>query len=53
MSVTAEGVETSEEFERLTALGINFAQGYLFGRPLPIDQIELDGPSERSRRDAA
>ncbi|MBR1088292.1 EAL domain-containing protein [Bradyrhizobium manausense] len=53
MSVTAEGVETSEEFERLKALGVNFAQGYLFGRPLPVDQIALDGPSEHSRRDAA
>ncbi|WP_426419868.1 bifunctional diguanylate cyclase/phosphodiesterase [Bradyrhizobium genosp. A] len=53
MSVTAEGVETAEEFERLKALGVNFAQGYLFGRPLPIDQIELDGPNERSQLDAA
>jgi diguanylate cyclase (GGDEF)-like protein len=53
MSVTAEGVETAEEFERLKALGVNFAQGYLFGRPLPIDLIELDGRSEGSQRDAA
>ncbi|MBK3659821.1 EAL domain-containing protein [Bradyrhizobium diazoefficiens] len=53
MSVTAEGVETAEEFERLKALGVNFAQGYLFGRPLPIDKIELDGPIARSQRDAA
>ena len=41
MSVTAEGVETAEEFERLTALGVNFAQGYLFGRPQPVDQIAV------------
>jgi diguanylate cyclase (GGDEF)-like protein len=53
MSVTAEGVETSEEFERLKALGVNFAQGYLFGRPLPIAEIELGRPAERSQRDAA
>ena len=53
MSVTAEGVETSEEFERLTALGINFVQGYLFGRPRPIDQIDLDAPAQPSQRDAA
>ncbi|GGI18955.1 bifunctional diguanylate cyclase/phosphodiesterase [Bradyrhizobium guangdongense] len=53
MAVTAEGVETSEEFERLKALGVNFAQGYLFGRPRPIAEIELDGPSSRSQRDAA
>jgi diguanylate cyclase (GGDEF)-like protein len=36
MSVTAEGVETSEQFERLKTLGVNFAQGYLLGRPMPL-----------------
>src|SRR6266576_2126228 len=36
MSVTAEGVETHEQFERLKALGVNFAQGYLLGRPMPL-----------------
>ncbi|SDG48673.1 periplasmic sensor diguanylate cyclase/phosphodiesterase [Bradyrhizobium sp. Rc2d] len=53
MSVTAEGVETREEFERLKALGVNFAQGYLFGRPQPIERILFDAPAKRSRRDAA
>ena len=36
LSVTAEGVETSEQFERLKTLGVNFAQGYLLGRPMPL-----------------
>lgn len=53
MSVTAEGVETDEEFERLKALGVNYAQGYLFGRPQPISQIDFDASARRSRRDAA
>ncbi|MGY4622289.1 bifunctional diguanylate cyclase/phosphodiesterase [Bradyrhizobium sp. USDA 4486] len=53
MSVTAEGVETAEEFERLTALGVNFAQGYLFGRPMPVGQIELHEAAQPSQRDAA
>jgi diguanylate cyclase (GGDEF)-like protein len=53
MSVTAEGVETAEEFERLKALGVNFAQGYLFGRPLPVDQITFDTSAQPSQRDAA
>ena len=53
MSVTAEGVETREEYERLKALGVNFAQGYLFGRPQPIERILFDTPVKRSRRDAA
>jgi EAL domain-containing protein (putative c-di-GMP-specific phosphodiesterase class I) len=51
MSVIAEGVETDEQFERLTALGVNFAQGYLLGRPLPIGRIEPETP--RTRRRAA
>ncbi len=33
----AEGVETPEEAETLTLLGVEFGQGYLFGRPEPID----------------
>ncbi|MBR1326990.1 EAL domain-containing protein [Bradyrhizobium ottawaense] len=53
MSVTAEGVETREEYERLKALGVNFAQGYLFGRPQPIERILFDAPAKPSRRDAA
>ena len=41
ISVTAEGVETSEQFERLRTLeGVNFAQGYLLGRPMPMADLE-------------
>ena len=32
----AEGVETEEEAEMLTSLGIGAAQGYLFGRPSEV-----------------
>ena len=38
MSVTAEGVETAEDFERMRDLGCDTIQGYLFGRPLPYDR---------------
>ena len=34
MSVTAEGVETAQDFERMRDLGCDTIQGYLFGRPL-------------------
>jgi diguanylate cyclase (GGDEF)-like protein/PAS domain S-box-containing protein len=34
MSVTAEGVETVEDFERMRDLGCDTIQGYLFGKPL-------------------
>ena len=33
LPVTAEGVETQEQFERVRKLGCQYAQGYLFGRP--------------------
>ncbi|MGR3885464.1 EAL domain-containing protein [Pseudomonas sp. 1152_12] len=39
LGVVAEGVETAEQCEYLTAHGVDFLQGYLFGRPLPCDQF--------------
>ena len=38
MKVTAEGVETAEDFERMRDLGCDVIQGYLFGKPLPYDR---------------
>ena len=38
MSITAEGVETAEDFERMRDLGCDTIQGYLFGRPLAYDR---------------
>jgi PAS domain S-box-containing protein len=38
LSVTAEGIETQAQFDRLAALGCDFGQGYLFARPVPADQ---------------
>ena len=38
MSVTAEGVETAEDFERMRDLGVDTIQGYLFGRPLTYER---------------
>ncbi len=32
----AEGVETENEVTALRRLGVDLAQGYLFGRPEPI-----------------
>lgn len=37
--ITAEGVETIEQLERLKALGCTQAQGYLISRPLPSDGV--------------
>lgn len=35
VTITAEGVETTEQAEHLRALGCNEVQGFLFGRPKP------------------
>jgi diguanylate cyclase (GGDEF)-like protein len=41
LSVVAEGVETSEQRDFLATLGCNTFQGYLFSRPVPIEEFEL------------
>jgi diguanylate cyclase (GGDEF)-like protein len=38
MATTAEGVETEQEHEMVQALGCTRAQGYYFGRPLPVHE---------------
>jgi diguanylate cyclase (GGDEF)-like protein/PAS domain S-box-containing protein len=40
MEVVAEGVETDPQAEALRALGCRRAQGFLFSRPLPADELE-------------
>ena len=36
--VIAEGVETDAEREALHDAGVHLAQGYLLGRPVPVDR---------------
>ncbi|WP_142251047.1 EAL domain-containing protein [Bradyrhizobium sp. UNPF46] len=40
ISVTAEGIETEPQLEHVRSMGIDFAQGYLFGRPVPYRQFK-------------
>ena len=38
IKVVAEGVETREEMETLLAIGVDYFQGYYFGKPERIPQ---------------
>lgn len=40
LKVIAEGVETQEQRDLLSAMGCDYAQGYLFCRPVPSDAFE-------------
>jgi diguanylate cyclase (GGDEF)-like protein/PAS domain S-box-containing protein len=42
LDTTAEGVETSEQFELLRAAGCTQAQGFLFSRPVPASALDFD-----------
>jgi EAL domain-containing protein (putative c-di-GMP-specific phosphodiesterase class I) len=37
----AEGIETREQLERVSRLGCDRAQGYLVGRPMPREAMDL------------
>ncbi|HLS98637.1 MAG TPA: EAL domain-containing protein [Porticoccaceae bacterium] len=41
LATLAEGVETPVQLAELRALGCDEAQGYLFSRPLPVAEVEL------------
>ncbi|MDQ1673923.1 MAG: hypothetical protein QOC98_2485, partial [Frankiaceae bacterium] len=40
LTVVAEGVEHDSQLEQLRAMECDYAQGYLFARPLPADELE-------------
>jgi EAL domain-containing protein (putative c-di-GMP-specific phosphodiesterase class I) len=41
LGVVAEGVETAGQRDFLLNCGCKAFQGYFFGRPVPIEQLEL------------
>jgi diguanylate cyclase (GGDEF)-like protein len=39
---TVEGIETREQLKYMREAGVDLAQGYLFGRPVPLSQLDLN-----------
>ncbi|MDZ4253485.1 MAG: EAL domain-containing protein [Sulfuritalea sp.] len=47
LPVVAEGVETSSQLDLLVRQGCHTYQGYLFGRPGPVELLQTSGvPAE-------
>ena len=42
LDVVAEGVETDAQLDFLARHGCGFFQGYLFGQPVPVEELNLD-----------
>ena len=40
MNLVAEGVETEDQANCLTDIGVDYLQGYYFSRPMPTEQID-------------
>jgi len=49
IATAAKGVESREQFEALQAAGVDFVQGYLFGRPVPHCELDLDSVARFTR----
>ncbi|WBQ10023.1 EAL domain-containing protein [Hyphomonadaceae bacterium ML37] len=51
LKTVAEGVETAEQYAALRDLGATLAQGYLFARPMPLDEFErFSAPGAKAAR---
>jgi EAL domain-containing protein (putative c-di-GMP-specific phosphodiesterase class I) len=53
MQTVAESVENENVLAALALIGVDYAQGFHIGRPVPLEQLKLAAPSHAPRRDAA
>ncbi len=51
--LVGEGIETKDELRTLAGLGVQFGQGYLFGRPAPIEAWVGQGVAGREAPDSS
>ena len=53
IAITAEGVQTEQQFQMLRNSGVECAQGYLFGRPAPLSVFLAENFSQAGQARAA
>ena len=51
--VVAEGIDSQDKADRMTAAGVQALQGFLFGKPAPLDELYGAGKPERGEATAA
>ena len=44
VTTTAEGLETRQQLELLRAAGVDYGQGFLFGHPVPANELDFNRP---------
>jgi predicted signal transduction protein with EAL and GGDEF domain len=42
LTTVAEGIETTDQAQRMAALGCVYGQGYYFARPVGVESIEAE-----------
>lgn len=53
LDVVAEGVETALQADRLAELDVDRGQGWLFGRPVPPEELPFTAPVSAAARAVA